>query len=69
MRVLNGVLKPKELSVVCLMFGINTPAKRRDEIADALGYSFEGVRLIEERSIEKLRNNERAMQLLAKYLS
>lgn len=69
MRVLNGVLKPKELSVICLMFGINTPTKRRDEIADALGYSLEGVRLIEERSIEKLRNNERAMQLLAKYLS
>jgi DNA-directed RNA polymerase sigma subunit (sigma70/sigma32) len=51
------------------MFGINTPAKKRDEIAYALGYSLEGIRLIEERSMEKLRNNEKAMQLLAKYLS
>lgn len=69
MRVLNGILKPKELSVVCLMFGINVTAKKRNEIADALGYSLEGVRLIEERAMDKLRNNEKAMQLLAKYLS
>jgi RNA polymerase primary sigma factor len=67
MRVLNNVLKPQEVTIICIVFGINTPAKKRWEIAEQIGCSQERVRQIEQKALYKLRNNQQALVLLEKY--
>ncbi len=66
-RVLNGVLKPNEVTIICYMFGINAPAKKRWEIAEIMGCTMERVRQIEQKGLYKLRNNQQVLSLLAKY--
>jgi RNA polymerase primary sigma factor len=67
MRVLNNVLKPQEVTIICIVFGINTPAKKRWEIAEIMNCSQERVRQIEQKALYKLRNNQQALTLLEKY--
>jgi RNA polymerase primary sigma factor len=67
MRVLNHVLKPQEVTIICIVFGINTPAKKRWEIAEIMNCSQERVRQIEQKALYKLRNNQQALTLLEKY--
>jgi len=67
MRVLNNVLKPQEVTIICIVFGINTPAKKRWEIAEQIGCSQERVRQIEQKALYKLRNDAQALSLLEKY--
>ncbi len=67
MRVLNSILKPQEVTIICIVFGINTPAKKRWEIAEQIGCSQERVRQIEQKALYKLRNNQQALTLLGKY--
>ena len=67
MRVLNNVLKPQEVTIICIVFGINTPAKKRWEIAEIMNCSQERVRQIEQKALYKLRNNQQALSLLEKY--
>jgi RNA polymerase primary sigma factor len=68
LRVLNSVLKAKEVTIICVMYGIGTPALAKWEIAEKLGVSDERVRQMAQLAIIKLRNNERAMLLLSKYI-
>lgn len=67
MRVLNNVLNPQEVTIICIVFGINTPAKKRWEIAEIMDCSQERVRQIEQKALYKLRNNQQALVLLEKY--
>lgn len=67
MRVLNNVLKPQEVTIICIVFGINTQAKKRWEIAEIMNCSQERVRQIEQKALYKLRNNSQALALLEKY--
>ena len=68
LRVLNSVLKAKEVTIICVMYGIGTPALSKWEIAEKLGVSDERVRQMAQLAICKLRHNERVMTLLSKYL-
>ena len=67
-RVLNNVLKSREVTIICTMYGIGRPALAKWEIAEKLGVSDERVRQMAQLAIVKLRNNEQAMILLSKYL-
>jgi RNA polymerase primary sigma factor len=73
MRVLNKLLKPKEVMVICFTFGINTPRKElsktniREIMAKSLDMTTERVRQIEQEAITKIQNNKQAIQLLLKY--
>lgn len=67
MRVLNNVLNPQEVTIICIVFGINTPAKKRWEIAEIMDCSQERVRQIEQKALYKLRNDAQALSLLEKY--
>jgi RNA polymerase primary sigma factor len=67
MRVFNKILKPKEMTIVCTLLGIGTPAKKMWEIALQLGTSRERVRQISEMALQKVRNDRKAKALLAKY--
>lgn len=68
LRALNSVLKSREVTIICVMYGIDRPALPKWEIADKLGMSDERVRQIAQMAIGKLRNNKQAMTLLSKYL-
>ena len=68
LRVLNSVLKSREVTIICVMYGIGRPALAKWEIAEKLGVSDERVRQMVQMAIGKLRSNEQAMALLAKYL-
>jgi RNA polymerase sigma factor (sigma-70 family) len=68
LRVLNSVLKAKEVTIICVMYGIGTPALSKWEIGEKLGVSDERVRQLAQMAIGKLRSNEQAMTLLSKYL-
>jgi RNA polymerase primary sigma factor len=68
LRVLNSVLKSREVTIICVMYGIGRPALAKWEIAEKLGVSDERVRQMAQMAIGKLRNNEQAMTLLSKYL-
>lgn len=68
LRVLNSVLKAKEVTIICVMYGIGTPALSKWEIGEKLGVSDERVRQLAQMAIWKLRSNEQAMTLLSKYL-
>ena len=68
LRILNSLLKDREVTIICAMYGIGTPALPKWEIAEKLGMGNEGVRLIVQRAFFKIRNNEQAMTLLSKYL-
>lgn len=66
-RVLNTLLKPAEINVICIIYGIGTPTKNRWEIAEDWGKSEERIRQIEQHALYKIRNNQQALQLLTKY--
>ena len=68
LRVLNSVLKAKEVTIICVMYGIGTPSLSKWQIAEKLGVTDERVRQMAQMAIGKLRNNEQAMTLLSKYL-
>lgn len=67
LRVLNTLLKPTEVNVICILYGIGTPAKHRREVAEDLGKTEERVRQVEQHALYKIRNNQQALLLLAKY--
>lgn len=67
LRVLNTLLKPSEINVICILYGIGTPAKHRWELAEDLGKTEERVRQVEQHALYKIRNNQQALLLLAKY--
>lgn len=53
--LLHRLLSTRELSIVCACFGIGCRPKTLKEIGRQWGISYEGVRLIRNKSIEKLR--------------
>jgi DNA-directed RNA polymerase sigma subunit (sigma70/sigma32) len=67
MRVLNTILKPAEVNIICILYGIGTPVKKRWEIAEELEKSEERIRQVEQRALYKIRNNQQAIMLLTKY--
>ena len=67
MRVLNNLLKPNEMTIICVLYGIGTPAQRRWEIAEKLGKTEERIRQTEQSALNKIRSNQQALLLLAKY--
>lgn len=75
MRVLNNLLKPKEVTVICFTFGINTPQNNysktnmRRIMAENLDMTPERVRQIEKQALFKVRRNKKALELLSKYLN
>lgn len=68
MRVLNSVLKPVEITIVCYSFGVGTERKLKWEIAQMFGKSEERIRQIRDDALEKIRNNQNAIALLSKYI-
>jgi RNA polymerase primary sigma factor len=69
MRVLNAILKPEEIAIICESFGIGRTKLKRWEIGEKRGKTVERVRQIEQLSLYKLRNNPQGLSLLSKYLS
>lgn len=67
MRVLNTILKPAEVNIICILYGIGTPAKPRWELAEDMGKTEERIRQIEQHVLYKIRNNQQAITLLTKY--
>ena len=67
LRVLNSLLKPAEVNVICILYGIGTPAKHRWELAEDMGKTEERIRQVEQRALYKIRNNQQAIVLLTKY--
>ena len=67
MRVLNNLLKPNEMTIICVLYGIGAPAQRRWEIAEKLGKTEERIRQTEQSALNKIRSNQQALLLLAKY--
>lgn len=66
-RILNTLLKPTEVNVICILYGIGTPAKPRWELAEDMGKTEERIRQIEQHVLYKIRNNQQAITLLTKY--
>ena len=60
-------LKPREIQVLKMSFGIGCNEKTLEEIADTLGLTRERVRQIREKSLKKLRDTAGA-DMLRKYL-
>lgn len=60
-------LKPREIQVLKMSFGIGGNEKTLEEIADTLGLTRERVRQIREKSLKKLRDTAGA-DMLRKYL-
>ena len=60
-------LKPREIQVLKMSFGIDCNEKTLEEIADTLGLTRERVRQIREKSLKKLRDTAGA-DMLRKYL-
>jgi len=69
MRVLNAVLKPEEIAVICESFGIGRTKLKRWEIGKKRKKSPERIRQIEQYALIKLRNNSQGRMLLSKYLT
>ena len=67
LRVLNSLLKPTELNIICILYGIGTPAKNRWQVAEDLNKTEERIRQVEQHALYKIRNNQQALLLLAKY--
>jgi RNA polymerase sigma factor (sigma-70 family) len=65
--VLNSLLKPAEINVICIIYGIGTQQKNRWEIAEDLNKTEERIRQIEQHALYKIRNNQQALMLLTKY--
>lgn len=66
MRILNTILKPNEISVIRVMFGINTN-NTKATLAIEWGCTEERIRQIGLRAMDKLQNNEKVISLLQKY--
>lgn len=67
LRVLNSLLKPTELNIICILYGIGTPAKNRWQVAEDLNKTEERIRQVEQHALYKIRNNQQALMLLTKY--
>ena len=66
-RVMDALLTDREKSIVCGIFGIGCKAKAKYEISISLGISEERVRQILAESINKMKDNRRAFDLLRQY--
>ena len=67
MRILNNLLNPTEVTIICILYGINTRKQEKWELADALGKTRERIRQVEQNALDKLRNSQQALTLLSKY--
>lgn len=67
-RVLHTILQPKEITIVCTLYGIGTTQLSKSTIAEKLNKTEERIRQIAERAILKIRANQQAMELLTKYI-
>ena len=68
LRVLNFLLKEREITIVCAFYGIGTRKMNEWEIGETYGMSGERARQIRQKALKKLRESELAVRLLAKYL-
>lgn len=68
LRVLNSLLKEREITIVCAFYGIGTRKMNEWEIGETYGMSDERARQIRQKALKKLRESEQAVRLLAKYL-
>lgn len=68
MRIMDILLKENERKVVCMLFGIGMERISNRQVAERLNKTDEGIRLLKERALGKMRNNQNAMILLTKYL-
>ena len=67
MRSINSILDEREANVICLVFGLGGKIKCLWEIAKDWGITEERVRQIKESGLKKMKENGKAMTLLAKY--
>ncbi len=68
MRVINSVLrKDIEINIMCSLWGIGRPKKKRWEVAEELKITEERVRQIEYVSIQRIKNNPKAKEILSIY--
>lgn len=69
LRALNAVLKPKEVTIICVLYGIGgAQAQKKWELAEEYGKTEERIRQIASIALSKLRSNAKAMRLLEKYI-
>jgi RNA polymerase primary sigma factor len=68
LRIINSLLNPTELKVICVLYGIGTPAKSIWEVAEDYNKSEERIRQISVKAICKIRANKNAMKLLENYI-
>jgi len=68
LRVLNSILQPKEVTIICTIYGIGTTQMSRKTIAEKMNKTDERIRQIIEGAIVKVRKNDQAMTLLMKYI-
>ena len=68
LRVLNSLLKEREITIVCRFYGIGTRAMAEWEIGENFGLTRERVRQMRQIALSKLRESENAIRLLSKYL-
>ncbi len=68
LRVLNSILQPKEVTIICTIYGIGTAQMSRKTIAEKMNKTDERIRQIIEGAIVKVRKNDQAMTLLMKYI-
>ena len=67
-RVINNVIKKElHIKVLCSLWGIGTPQRKRWEVAEELKITEERVRQIEYICKEKIRTNQKAQQIFGKY--
>ena len=67
MRILNNLLNPTEVTIICVLYGINTQQQGKEDLANTLGESRERIRQLEKNALDKLRNSQQALALLSKY--
>ena len=67
MRTINSILGERESNVICMVFGIGTEPKSLWEIARDWNLTEERIRQIKESGLQKMRENGKAITLLAKY--
>ena len=68
LRTINTLLNPMESKVICVLYGIGTPAKSMWEVAEDFNKTEERIRQISVKAICKIRANKDAIALLAKYI-
>ena len=68
LRTINTLLNPMELKVICVLYGIGTPAKSMWEVAEDFNKTEERIRQISVKAICKIRANKDAISLLGKYI-